>query len=554
MDAARRLLERSQLVAHGPDKVATLERAIADHVRPGMHLHVASTLTRATAAVYELLRAFRGRRPGFTFSMMSVAGPHVLPVTEGLVEHLICTFHGDSLPTPGPNPALQDAFARGAFTLSSLSILSFTQALWAAALGLPWFPTNSLRGSSMAEGRHVLTVDGELAVRALRPDLTFLHAPAADRYGNTVLGAPFGDYALGAWASRDGAIVTVERIVEPEAIAAHPLGMRIPGGVVRAVVEAPLGAHPGPLYAGGAEDLVPPIAEDTTFMAGFRAACRDRASLDAWLDEHVYAGPYAGRVDASSLRARAGADPTPVSPREGPATDGERAVVLGARALVGRVREHGANTMLAGVGMSNLAAWLARARLASDGVPLALMVELGLFDYVPPLGDPLLVSNRIAARSRGLGGAMEILGLGLASTVSIGALGAGQVDRAGNLNSSRTSEGGLLVGSGGSNDVASICRDVVVVCRQSAARFVEQVPYVTAPGGRVTSVATQLGLFERDGGELVLTGAFGGRVEDAKRACGWDLRVAADVRMLDEPTTDELALLRAFDPCGEYTA
>jgi error-prone DNA polymerase len=54
---------------------------------------------------------------------------------------------------------------------------------------------------------------------------------------------------------------------------------------------------------------------------------------------------------------------------------------------------------------------LARAWLADEGLDIALMVELGLFDYVPPPGDPLLVSPRVAQTARGLGGVLDILGL-----------------------------------------------------------------------------------------------------------------------------------------------
>ena len=179
-----------------------------------------------------------------------------------------------------------------------------------------------------------------------------------------------------------------------------------------------------------------------------------------------------------------------------------------------------------------------------------------MFGYVPPLGDTMIGSPRVAATGSGLVGVLDILGLGLAGTPSIGVLGAGEVDRSGNLNSSRTADGRLLVGSGGANDVASVCREVVVVCEQSAGRFVERVGYVTAPGRSVSVVATQLGTLEKDdGGELVLTGVYGPvgeGVEAATAACGWPLRAAPGVARLPDPSPDELTLLRGFDPEGRY--
>lgn len=573
-DPTRRLgplAEAAGLQTGGPSKVTTLSEAIAAHVKPRMHVHLASGLTRPSASCYEILRRFRGRRPAFTLSVMSMAGPHVLLVHEGLVEHLICTFHGDTLPTPGPNPLLQQAHADGRLTVTDWSILSFTQALLAGALRLPFMPTNSLAGSSLADsGEVALEVDGTTAVRAIRPDVALVHAAAADPCGNTLLGGPLGDEALGAWAAREGAIVTVERIVPTEVVAAHPGNMRIPGALVRAVVEAPFGSHPGPLFSGGVEDLVPPIAEDVAFVLDFRDACRDPEAIGIWSKEWVHGGShasYVARLGAgrlSGLRGRAQpeswredvAEHAPRILRTEQATDGERAVVAGARVLAERMRERGLTTVLAGVGMSNLAAWLARAWLARDGVAIDLMVELGLFGYVPPPGDPLLVSNRVAATARGLGGVLDILGLSLAATPSAGILGAGQVDRTANLNSSRTADGRLLVGSGGANDVASICRDVVVVCHQGRGRFVERVPYVTAPGERIGAVATPLGCYERRDGDLVLTGVFGPvreGVARARAACGWDLATAPRVARIKDPARDELALLRAYDPLGLYT-
>lgn len=566
-----RLAERAGLVARGPSKVTTLERAIRTHIAPGMHLHLTSGLTRPQASCYEIMRAFRGRRPGFTLSCMSLAGPNVLLVDGGLVERLVTTFHGDSYPTPGPNAALQRAFEGGEFTISAWSILSHTQRLLAGALRLPFMPTNSLAGSSMAlDNPDVVEIDGQLCVRPLHPDVAIVHAPAADPSGNTLLGGPFGDGGLGAWAARHGAIVTVERIVAPEVVAAHSPQMRIPGTLVRAVVEAPFGAHPGPLFAAGLTDAVEPYAEDGEFAVEFREACRDPAELEAWRKEWVLSGGHDAYLERlgprrlAALRGRAQygswRDETNAARdrilRADPPTPAERAAVSGGRALATRMRTSGLTTVLAGVGISNLAAWLARSALAADGTGIDLMVELGLFGYVPPLGDPLIVSNRTVPTSSGLGGVLDILGLGLAGTPSAGAIGAGEVDRFANLNSSRTADGRLLVGSGGANDVASICREVVVICEQSARRFVEAVGYVTAPGHRVRVVATQLGIYERDeSGELVLTGVFGpvrDGVAAAKAACGWPLRTAGRVARLPEPTRDEITLLRAYDPDGRY--
>src|SRR5205085_5768814 len=111
---------------------------------------------------------------------------------------------------------------------------------------------------------------------------------------------------------------------------------------------------------------------------------------------------------------------------------------------------------------------------------------------------------------------------------------------------------------GGANDVATCAGETVLVAVQSPERFVERVPYVTAPGDRVSAAVTQLGVYEKHDGELVLTAVYGGDVEssvrEARGQCGWDLRVAQDVRAAEPPTRHELSMLRMMDPHGWFRA
>jgi acyl CoA:acetate/3-ketoacid CoA transferase beta subunit len=112
-----------------------------------------------------------------------------------------------------------------------------------------------------------------------------------------------------------------------------------------------------------------------------------------------------------------------------------------------------------------------------------------------------------------------------------------------------------ITGSGGANDITSAAREIVVTLAQSPARFVDKVPYVTAPGARVSTVVSDLGVFAKQEphGELVLTGlvgegAEGPLVQAARERCGWDLAVAPSLRRFEPPTLDELRLIRMLDP------
>jgi len=136
------------------------------------------------------------------------------------------------------------------------------------------------------------------------------------------------------------------------------------------------------------------------------------------------------------------------------------------------------------------------------------------------------------------------------------------VDRYGNINSTRISEELYLTGSGGANDVASGAREVVLVMQQSRRRFVEKVPYITAPGASVRTLVSSLGVFEKLDGdeEFTLTKYFANSgfsskeeaVRNIKENCGWDVKVSGDLKEVPIPTLEELRLLRVFDPKKNY--
>ena len=137
-----------------------------------------------------------------------------------------------------------------------------------------------------------------------------------------------------------------------------------------------------------------------------------------------------------------------------------------------------------------------------------------------------------------LGDASMVLGtlVGGPGTTTVACLGGAQVDRFGNVNSTLIPGGPFLVGSGGGNDVASVCAEAIVVATLTPQRTPADCGYVTSPGRAVRALVTDLGILEKpeDGSELVLTAVpagpapLGERVEAARAACGWTLEVAAD--------------------------
>lgn len=570
----------------GPDKVLPLAEAVRRYVRPGMTLHLSTAHTRAHPGAYEVARQYWGRRAGFTLACLGLTGSWALFVHGRLAERLLTTFCGETYPDPAPSPLVNRAWREGEIQIQNWSILSYTLRLLAGAMGLPFLPTRSLLGSSMEEanqGDFFVAEDpfgeeGRIGlVRALVPDLSILHALAADRAGNTLLAAPAGEGALGALAARQGAIVTVERIVPTAVIRRHAHLARLPAQYVLAVAEAPLGGHPGGTYASGLPESEG-YAEDYDFATMTRQAFTQPESAEAWVRDWVLDCPtpadYVARLGPERVRAlRARARPEAWREElaalagglgwEAPATAAETMVVTASRRLAARVRDQGYNAFLAGVGASNLAAWLAAYRLKAEGVAVELMAEIGMAGYLPRGADPFIFSLRHLPTAKSLTDVHSVMGVFMGGRWNrcLGVLAAGQVDRAGNLNSTLIPGQRYLTGSGGANDVCSAAREVLVTLAQSRHRFVEKVPYITGPGRRVRTVVSDLGVFEKADphGELTLTAylpSAGPTPEAAvaaiRAACGWDLRVAPELAAVAPPTPDELVLLRGFDPRRQF--
>ena len=208
-----------------------------------------------------------------------------------------------------------------------------------------------------------------------------------------------------------------------------------------------------------------------------------------------------------------------------------------------------------GIGLPSLAANLARATHAPGAV---LVYESGTIG-AKPTELPLSIGDGELAETADLVVSVpEMFGYWLqGGRVDVGFLGAAQIDRFGNLNSTvigdYDSPKVRLPGAGGAPEIATSAREVFVMLRQTPRAFVEELDFRTSSGGRVSVVVTDLGLLEPRGEEreLVLTHVHPDiDAERAREATGWPLRVADDLRETRAPTDEELAALRGLATKG----
>ncbi|HET6966231.1 MAG TPA: CoA-transferase subunit beta [Acidimicrobiales bacterium] len=227
-------------------------------------------------------------------------------------------------------------------------------------------------------------------------------------------------------------------------------------------------------------------------------------------------------------------------------------------------------TCFVGIGAPSTAANLARATHAPN---LVLIYESGCIGSKPSRLPLSIGDGELADTADAVVSVPEIFGYWLqAGRIDIGFLGAAQIDRYANLNStvigSYDEPSTRLPGAGGAPEIAASCKEVLIMIRQSRRTFVEELAFRTSvgygdgPGDRQrlglrgagpTMVITDLGILRPDPEtcELVLTDLHPGvEPEDVVAATGWDLRAARDLRSTEPPSDAELVALRRLQGGG----
>ncbi|MDI2129675.1 CoA-transferase subunit beta [Yinghuangia seranimata] len=226
-----------------------------------------------------------------------------------------------------------------------------------------------------------------------------------------------------------------------------------------------------------------------------------------------------------------------------------------------------ARTCFVGIGLPSTAANLARRTANPD---LVLIYESGAIGAKPTRLPLSIGDGELADTADAVVSVPEMFNYWLqGGRIDVGFLGAAQLDRFGNINTTIVDRGpdrpeGRLPGAGGAPEIAANCGEVLIVLRHSPRNMVAALDFRTSVGhgdgvgdrarlglrGRgPVAVITDLGVLRPSAttSELELTELHPGvTVNQVREATGWPLAVAPEVGVTEPPTADELTALRAL--------
>jgi len=217
-----------------------------------------------------------------------------------------------------------------------------------------------------------------------------------------------------------------------------------------------------------------------------------------------------------------------------------------------------------GIGVPSAAANLARLTRAPD---IVLIYESGTIGTKPDVLPLSIGDGELSETATVVVPLPEIFSYWLqAGRIDVGFLGAAQIDRHGNLNTTvigdYTRPKTRMPGAGGAPEIACHARQTFIVLKQSPRSFVERLDFRSSAGflggnderaalgvggAGPQVVITDLGVLKPDAQtrELTLVGRYENvTVEQIVAATGWQLRVAESIEVVPPPTAEELAVLR----------
>jgi acyl CoA:acetate/3-ketoacid CoA transferase alpha subunit/acyl CoA:acetate/3-ketoacid CoA transferase beta subunit len=560
------------------DKRMTVQEAVSKFVPDGSLLAMGGFghVRVSMAIVYEIIRQ---RKQHLT--MTGKTGVHDLDllVGSGCVNTVEVAYSfGHEL--RGLSPASRRAVETGNCKVTGeISNAGFQWRFLAAMMGLPFIPTRVMLGTdTFAHSSAQIMVDpfsGKqmCLLPACYPDVAVIHVPRCDKYGNAQIdGIMVEDFELSRAARH--LIVTTEKIVDSKKIRQEPWKTVIPFYLVSAVTETPFGSHPCQMpyqYFFDEDHIGEWLSESAT-----------EEGVQRYLEKFVYGVKdfteylqCVGGTKKIQKLARIERFEEPMTApwlkekekktsREESYSSTELLACVASRMLEDN------KSVFVGTGLPMIAAMLAQRTHAPN---LLLFFEAGGIGPEMPVlpisvGDSRTFYSAVAASSM-----HDSMAMAQAGYIDYGFLGGAQIDKFGNLNT--TVIGPYehpkvrLPGSGGANDVGTLCHQTIILMRQDKHRFLERIDFLTTPGylqgfdsrekaglprgSGPYRVISQLGVygFDAESKQMTLLSLHPGvTVKQIMESSGFTIRIPEHVSMTTPPSQKELSILKKIDPAG----
>jgi glutaconate CoA-transferase subunit A len=266
------------------NKLRSLHDAIADDVQDGNSVAMGCGLESLIpfAASYEMIRQ---RKKNLTLIAPISDMQFDQLIGAGCVRKIVASWVGNVAAGLGHNyRRAAEAGIPQPIEIEEHSNFTIGLGLQAAASGLPFLPTRTVKGSDFRSGAQFASVrcpftnEELLAVRAIRPDVAILHVQRADNEGNSHAWGNFGVMREAAFAAKK-VILTCEEMVEHDVILSDPNRNVIPGFMISSVVHRPFGSHPSPTQGY--------TRRDDNFYFEYHKATRSREGFEEWLQKWV---------------------------------------------------------------------------------------------------------------------------------------------------------------------------------------------------------------------------------------------------------------------------
>ena len=560
------------------DKIMTVREAVSTYIKDESFIAMGGFghVRVSMPIVYEIIRQ---KKQKLTIAGKTAVHDLDLLVGSGCVNKVEVAYSfGHEL--RGLSPSSRRAVETGKCkVIGEISNAGYQWRFLAAMMGLPFIPTRVMLGTDTFNKSSAKVIKDPFSGKpicllpACYPDVAVIHVPRCDKYGNAQIdGIVVEDFELSRAARR--LIITTEEIIENKTIREEPYKTIIPYYLVDAVIEAPFGSHPCQMpYL---------YFFDEEHIAEWLSLSKTDAGVEQYLEKYVYGidefKDYLELIGGLKKLAKLKRIEKLEEPMSAPwikKSNGKQKTKeeYSSTELLACVASNtleDKKSVFVGTGLPMIAAMLAKRTHAPN---LLLFFEAGgIGPEIPVLpisvGDSRTFHMAIAASSM-----HDTMSMAQAGYIDYGFLGAAQIDKYGNINTTvigpyehpKT----RLPGSGGANDVGTLCNKTIIIMRQDKNRFVEKVDFLTTPGyldgynsreknglpegSGPYRIITQLGVFgfdEKSKKMKLISLHPNVTIEMIKENSGFDIIIPKDVAITKHPLKDELKILKKIDPTG----